>query len=144
MLSFIKVLFSERKIVSYDTPKELLYTEDHEWIKIEGEFATIGITDYAQSSLGDIVFVELPQIGDKLAPKDSFGVVESIKSVSDLYAPLGGEVVEINERLESEPEICNESPYVTWVIKIKLQKTVAEKSGLLNADQYAAFCNSLD
>ena len=123
-------------------PKNLLYTREHEWICIDGEFATIGMTYYAQLSLGDIVFIELPQVGHELAQKDSFGVVESIKSVSDLYTPLAGEVVEVNDKLESEPQACNESPYTAWMIKLKF-KEPRDDSLLLGPDEYADFCDQL-
>ena len=98
-------------------PENLKYTKEHEWSCIDGDVATIGITDFAQSQLGDIVFVELPEVGSNLDEGATFGVVESIKSVSDLYAPLSGEVVEINEDLTDSPEKCNEAPYESWFIK---------------------------
>jgi len=117
----------------------LKYTKDHEWANIQNdEMAIIGITDYAQSALGDIVFVELPEIGRKLNAHESFGVVESIKSVSDLYSPLTGEVLEVNTELLSSPELCNSSPYEkAWMIKLKIEN-LEEKNTLLNSDAYSS------
>lgn len=124
-------------------PTELKYTKDHEWILIEGDVATIGITDYAQSSLGDIVFVELPEVGRELAAHNTFGVVESIKSVSDLYSPLSGNVVESNDDLVSTPETCNSAPYTeAWMIKLKIQNQ-SELNSLLSAAQYEDFLATL-
>ncbi|MCK4501548.1 MAG: glycine cleavage system protein GcvH [Desulfuromonadales bacterium] len=119
-----------------DFPEELKYTEEHEWIMIEGDIATIGITDFAQEQLGDIVFVELPEVGDILEAGKNLGVVESVKAVSDVYAPLSGEVVEINEELPDEPETLNNSPYESgWMIKIK----VADSAALDNLLDVAAY-----
>jgi glycine cleavage system H protein len=107
--------------MSYNTPDNLKYTKDHEWTSIESsDLVTIGITDFAQQSLGDIVFVELPEVGSSIAKEGSFGVVESIKSVSDLFAPLSGKVVEVNNTLQDTPELLNEDPYANWMIKIEL------------------------
>jgi len=104
-----------------NVPESLLYTKDHEWIKIEGDTATIGITDFAQGELGDIVYVEIETIGETLNHGDVFGTVEAVKTVSDLFMPLSGEVVEINPELESKPETVNESPYEKgWLIKISI------------------------
>lgn len=125
--------------MSHQVPTDLRYTKEHEWIKIEGEIATIGITDFAQSALGDIVFVELPEIGVSLDKESAFGVVESIKSVSDLYAPVSGEVVERNEDLESQPELCNNEPYNSWMIKVKLNNE-SELEELLTSDAYQSLC----
>lgn len=116
-------------------PEELKYTVEHEWTKMDGDTATIGITDFAQSSLGDIVFVELPEVGRTLNINDAFGVVESIKSVSDLYSPLSGEVLEINEELTGTPELLNSGPYNSWMIKLKVTNN-DEINGLLSAEQY--------
>ncbi len=124
-----------------NTPAELKYTEEHEWAKLDGEVITVGITDFAQSSLGDIVFLELPEVGTSLDKNAAFGVVESIKSVSDLYSPLAGEVVEVNSDLVDSPESINEDAYSSWMIKLKLANT-ADYDGLLNADQYKSFCES--
>lgn len=121
-------------------PSELKYTKDHEWAKIEGDVATIGITDFAQSQLGDIVFVELPEVGTTLDKEATFGVVESIKSVSDLYSPLTGEVVESNTDLEGSPEACNSEPYSSWMIKIKLSNP-SEVEELMSPEDYAGICD---
>jgi len=121
--------------MSYKTPSELKYTKDHEWTAIDEEGnATIGITDFAQQSLGDIVFVELPEIGSNLTREDSFGVVESIKSVSDLYAPLSGEVIEVNSALQDSPELLNEDPYANWIVKISLSNKDEINKLLGNSD----------
>ena len=120
------------------TPKELRYTKEHEWVKIEGNKATIGITDFAQSELGDIVFVELPEVGDEISKDQPFGSVESVKTVSELYAPVSGTVVAVNEELSDSPEFVNESPYETaWMITIELSDE-AEVEELMDADAYAA------
>lgn len=117
-------------------PGDLLYTKEHEWAKIDGDTATIGITDFAQSELGDIVFVELPEVGHVLEKDTTFGVAESVKTVSDLYSPLGGEVVEINSAIEDQPELVNESPYGEgWLIKIKLADE-GQVESLMSADDY--------
>ncbi len=121
--------------MSHNTPEELKYTDDHEWILSEDGTATIGITDFAQSSLGDIVFVELPAVGDTLDKGAAFGVVESIKSVSDLYSPLTGEIVEINEVLTDSPEQINEDAYGSWIIKIKASNP-SELESLMDANKY--------
>ena len=119
----------------YNIPDSLKYTKDHEWAKVEGDTATVGITDFAQSSLGDIVYVELPEMGFDLNKNNAFGVVESIKSVSDLYAPISGEVVGVNKELVDKPEMCNQDAYQAWMIKIKV-KNKSELSELLSAQQY--------
>ena len=117
-------------------PTELKYTNDHEWLKIENEVGIIGITDYAQESLGDITFVELPSPGDSLAKGDAFGVVESVKAASDLYMPVGGEILEVNAELENSPEILNKNPYENgWLLKIKIQDRI-EAELLLSAADY--------
>lgn len=104
-----------------DFPDNLKYTEEHEWVLIEDDIVTIGITDFAQEQLGDVVFVELPEVGDELESGKPFGVVESVKAVSDVYAPLSGEVLEVNSDLPDEPELLNTSPYEDgWMVKIKL------------------------
>ncbi|MAZ49213.1 MAG: glycine cleavage system protein H [Halobacteriovoraceae bacterium] len=119
-----------------------LYTEEHEWIHVEGETATIGITDFAQSSLGDIVFVELPEEGEELEAGNSFGVVESIKSVSDLYTPLTGKVVEKNSTVEETPENLNEDPYGGWLIKMSVNDS-NQLDSLMDSNAYKEFCESL-
>lgn len=120
------------------TPKELRYSKEHEWVKIEDGKATIGITDFAQSELGDIVFVELPEVGDEISKDQPFGSVESVKTVSELYAPLSGKVVAINEELLDNPEYVNESPYGNaWMVTVELTSE-AEVEELLDADAYTA------
>ena len=119
-----------------NTPNELRYTKEHEWVKIEGNTAIIGITDFAQNELGDIVFVELPEVGDSVAVDQPFGSVESVKTVSELYAPLSGTVVAINEELSDSPELVNESPYENaWMIKVELSNP-SEVEQLLTPDAY--------
>ena len=104
-------------------PDHLKYTKDHEWIKVEGDFALVGITDFAQSELGDIVYVEIETLDEKLEAEEVFGTVEAVKTVSDLFMPLEGTVVEVNEALEATPELVNEMPYESgWMIKIKFEK----------------------
>ncbi|MCD2138819.1 glycine cleavage system protein GcvH [Salinicoccus halitifaciens] len=118
-------------------PQDLKYSEDHEWVKVDGNTVTIGITDFAQGELGDIVFVELPEEGDDMTKGESFGSVESVKTVSELYAPLNGKIVEVNEELEDSPELVNESPYEdAWMVKIELEDT-SQLDSLLDADAYA-------
>ena len=118
-------------------PQDLKYSEDHEWVKADGNTVTIGITDFAQGELGDIVFVELPEEGDEMTKGESFGSVESVRTVSELYAPLNGKIVEVNEELEDSPELVNESPYEdAWMVKVELEDT-SQLDSLLNADAYA-------
>ena len=117
-------------------PAELKYTKDHEWVRIEGNIAVVGITDFAQGELGDIVFVDIDSVGDELNAGDVFGSVEAVKTVSDLYLPLSGKVVEFNEELESEPELVNTDPYGKgWIIKLEIAAG-ADQSELLSAEQY--------
>ncbi len=117
-------------------PAGLHYTAEHEWLEVNGDIATIGITDYAQGELGDIVFVELPAVGDETKKTDSFGTIEAVKAVSELYAPISGEVVEVNSQLEDQPELINGSPYSDgWLIKLKITSK-SELDDLLSADQY--------
>jgi glycine cleavage system H protein len=122
-----------------NTPNELKYTKEHEWAQLEGDVIKIGITDFAQSALGDIVFVELPESGANLETLGTFGVVESIKSVSDLFSPLSGEVVEVNDSLIDSPELLNTDPYNSWMIKIK-PSNLSEYEGLLSAEKYQEIC----
>jgi len=127
-----------------DFPEELKYTEEHEWVMIEEDIVTVGITDFAQDSLGDVVFVELPEVGANVEAGKSFGVVESVKAVSDVYSPVTGEVVEVNEELPDSPETINTSPYEDgWMVKIRLSDT-AELDDLLDADAYQAFVDEQD
>lgn len=117
-------------------PAELKYTKDHEWVKIEGDTAIVGITDFAQSELGDIVFVDVESVDEELNVGDVFGSVEAVKTVSDLYLPVSGKVIEFNEELESEPELVNSDPYGKgWIIKLKIAND-ADQSELLSAEQY--------
>ena len=116
---------------------ELKYTKEHEWLRLEGDIATIGITDHAQSELGDVVFVELPDVGDTFSKGDEFGVVESVKTVSNLYAPICGEITAINESLDGDAELVNKDPYgLGWLIKIKIADS-EELAELLNSSSYA-------
>jgi glycine cleavage system H protein len=118
-------------------PEELQYTRSHEWVRTEGDTATIGITDHAQDELGDVVFVELPEVGATFDAGDSFGTVESVKAVSDLYTPVGGEVTEVNEALNDQPEKINEDPYGEgWMVKLRVSD---EGSDLLSASDYEQF-----
>jgi glycine cleavage system H protein len=118
-------------------PGDLQYTKSHEWVRVEGDVATIGITDHAQDELGDVVFVELPEQGATLEAGDSFGAVESVKAVSDLYAPIGGEVVEVNGTLEDSPEKINEDPYGEgWILKLRTSGDGSAGGDLLSADDY--------
>lgn len=118
------------------TPKELRYSEEHEWVKVEGERVRVGITDFAQHELGDIVFVELPEVGDEVTVNEPFGSVESVKTVSELYAPISGKVVEVNEDLNDSPEFVNESPYEkAWMIVVELSNS-SELDELMTSEQY--------
>ncbi|EKU45723.1 glycine cleavage system protein GcvH [Staphylococcus massiliensis] len=117
-------------------PKELKYSKEHEWVKVDGDTVLIGITDYAQNELGDIVFVELPEVDEEISEGDSFGSVESVKTVSELYAPVSGKVVEINDELEDSPEFVNESPYEkAWMVKVELSDE-SQLDALLDAEKY--------
>jgi glycine cleavage system H protein len=127
--------------MSFKTPSELKYIKSHEWIKIEGDTATIGISDYAQDSLGDVVYVELPDVGASFAAGDAFGAVESVKASSDLYVPAGGEVIEVNTAATEQTDLVNTDPYGNgWLIKIKLS---GDQGELLDATAYAAFVDSI-
>lgn len=117
-------------------PSKLLYSKEHEWVKVDGGTAVVGITDYAQNSLGDIVYVELPKVGAQIAQSGSVGVVESVKAVSDLFTPVAGEVTEVNDKLENDPALVNREPYEGgWMFKVKLVNG-AGTAGLLSADDY--------
>ncbi len=119
----------------------LKYTEDHEWALLEGDVLTVGVTDFAQSSLGDIVFMELPAEGTSVSKGVACGVIESIKSVSDLYSPVSGKVIASNKDVEGKPESCNADPYASWLIKVKISNP-SELNELMNASQYQAHCDS--
>lgn len=124
-----------------NAPKELRYSEEHEWVKTEGTLVRVGITDFAQSELGDIVFVELPEVGATVQVNEPFGSVESVKTVSELYAPISGKVVEVNEDLNDNPEFVNESPYEkAWMIVIE-PSDASEADKLMNAEEYENMVN---
>ena len=119
-------------------PKDLKYSREHEWLKTEGEVAVIGITDFAQSELGDVVFLDLPKVGDKVKTNETFGVVESVKAASDLYSPVTGQIVAVNDRLLTEPELVNKSPYGdAWMLRVQLADA-SEVESLLSAADYEA------
>lgn len=114
------------------------YTKDHEWVLVEGDTATVGVTDFAQGELGDVVFVEIETEGEALAQGDTFGTIEAVKTVSDLFMPVGGEVIAVNEKLEADPEVVNKDPYGDgWLIKIKMSDA-AEADALMSAEDYEA------
>jgi glycine cleavage system H protein len=118
------------------TPDDLLYTEKHEWVKVDGDVATVGITDYAQNQLGDIVYVEFSPVGSKVAQMSAMGTIEAVKAVSDMYAPVTGELVEVNEAVTTDPSVIKASPYGDgWMVKIKLENK-SELEALLKADKY--------
>jgi glycine cleavage system H protein len=119
-------------------PANYRYTKEHEWISVEGNIGTVGITDYAQNSLGDIVYVDAPKVGDAVTANSTFGSVESVKAVSDLYSPVTGSVTEVNETLKTEPDKINAAPHETWIIKVELSNP-SEYDGLLDAAAYEAF-----
>jgi len=116
-------------------PADLKYTKDHEWVRLSGQDAAVGITDFAQRQLGDIVFVELPEVGRRVAQGDVFGTIESVKAVSELFSPLSGEVVAVNTDLANHPEVVNAKPHETWMIRVK-PDSPAEADALLGADAY--------
>ncbi len=123
-------------------PENLLYTEDHEWVKLDGDYAFIGVTDFAQKELGDIVFVEVETIDEPLEKGDSFGTIEAVKTVSDMFMPIGGTVVEFNEEIESDPEVINKDPYEKgWIVKIKISDK-SDLDELLDKDAYAAIIDA--
>jgi glycine cleavage system H protein len=117
----------------------LLYSNDHEWVKVEGTKAYVGITDYAQHALGEIVYVELPSVGDELNAGDVFGVIESVKAASDSYLPVSGKVLEINEALSDSPQLINENPYDSWIVVVELTDK-ATLDNLMNEQEYKEFC----
>lgn len=117
----------------------LRYAESHEWVKVDGDIATVGITDYAQHALGNIVYVDMPEVGDEVSQGEDFGAVESVKAASDLLSPVSGEVVEINESLEDEPELLNQDAYANWVMKVRMSDP-SEIDNLLDGAAYAKIC----
>lgn len=121
-----------------NVPDNLLYTKDHEWLRVEGEFGYAGVTDFAQGELGDIVFIEIETVGETLKKEEVFGTIEAVKTVSDMFMPVGGEVLEINPAIEESPDVVNKDPYGKgWMIKIKIANP-AEVKDLLTAEQYKA------
>ena len=117
----------------------LLYAESHEWLKVEGKHAYVGISDHAQHALGSVVFIELPKVGSSIKKGDTFGAVESVKAASDLYMPVTGKIIEVNSKLEVTPELLNDDPYGSWIIKIELSNA-SETSTLLTSAKYAPLC----
>lgn len=121
-----------------NVPANLFYTKDHEWLRVEGEFGYVGVTDFAQGELGDIVFLEIETVGETLQKEEVFGTIEAVKTVSDMFMPVGGEILEVNPELENSPDIVNKDPYGKgWMIKIKISDP-AETGSLLSAEQYQA------
>ena len=119
-----------------NTPNDIKYTKEHEWVSLDGKTATIGITDYAQSQLGDIVFVEFPDINSEINQNETFGVIEAVKTVADLFAPVSGEIIEVNSSLEDSPNFINSDPYGSgWIIKVKINDS-NEYNGLMSSDVY--------
>ena len=121
------------------TIEGLLYSESHEWVKVEGDIAVIGITDFAQDEMGDLSYVDMPEVDDELEKGDEFGAVESVKAASDLFCPVSGTVVEINEELEDAPELLNQDAFANWIIKVKMSDP-SELEGLMDAAAYEAMC----
>ena len=122
-------------------PNHLLYTKDHEWVEFKEDYAIVGITDYAQGQLGDVIFVEFPEIGEDLNSGSSFGEVEAVKTVSDLFAPISGKVLSVNEEIENTPDLVNSDPYKKgWLVKIS-PSNYEEKDGLMNFEEYTSFIN---
>ena len=122
--------------MSSQIPKELKYTEDHEWVKVDGEIATVGITDHAQSELGDIIFIEFPEINDLFERMEPFGTIEAVKTVADLFSPLNGKIIEINKELEDSPELVNSDPYGKgWIVKVSVDK-LDQLNDLLSSESY--------
>ncbi len=124
-----------KELHELNLPDDLFYTKEHEWAKADGELVLVGISDYAQDQLGDIVFVEMPEVGDSFNGGDEFGTLESVKAVSELYIPISGEIVEVNEELEDTPELINQDPYGGWIIKVK-PENMEELQELLDRDSY--------
>jgi len=136
-------LANSLKEARMNIPEELLYTKEHEWIKIEGNLATVGITDYAQNSLGDITFVELPEVGSKVKQFEKFSTVESVKAASDVYAPISGKIIKINEELINAPENINQSPYEkAWFAVIEIED-IKQKQNLLSSSNYRDYIEGL-
>ena len=126
-----------------DIRKDLLYSDQHEWVRIEDDKAFIGITDYAQENLGDIVFVEMPEVDREVEAEEAVGVIESVKAVADLFSPVSGTIVEINEELEDAPQLLNEEPYEQHILVVSMSE-LGEADDLMNADDYARFCEEVE
>jgi len=118
-------------------PADLKYTKDHEWIRVTGDTATVGVTDFAQKQLGDVVYLDLPEVGRTISAGDSFGSIESVKAVSDLFAPMSGEVIEVNPSLKEHPEVINSKPHETWMVKVRVSDPT-QAGSLLDSTQYDA------
>lgn len=118
----------------------LYYTESHEYVRVDGDFGYIGITDYAQHALGNVVYVDMPEVDDELTAGEEFGAIESVKAASDLNSPVSGKVVEVNEKLEDEPELINKDAFANWIVKVELSDK-AELDQLMDAEDYKAFCD---
>ena len=124
-------------------PENLRYSRDHEWVKVEGDVASVGITDYAQHALGDVVYIDMPRVGDKLTVHESFGSVESVKAVSEIYSPIAGEIVEVNEALNDSPEVVNSDPYgEAWMIKVKMDNP-GEADAMFSAEEYEEYLGGI-
>lgn len=124
-----------------NVPANLMYTKDHEWIKVDGNVATVGVTDFAQSQLGDIVFIEIETVGETLAKEEVFGTIEAVKTVSDMFTPVAGEVLEVNPKITEQPDVVNKDPYGDgWMIKVKISNP-AELNELLSPEQYKGTIN---
>lgn len=124
-----------------NVPANLMYTKDHEWIKVDGNVATVGVTDFAQSQLGDIVFIEIETVGETLAKEEVFGTIEAVKTVSDMFMPVAGEVLEVNPKITEQPDVVNKDPYGDgWMIKVKISNP-AELNELLSPEQYKGTIN---
>ena len=123
--------------------KDLLYTKDHEWVKVQGNEAYIGITDYAQHALGDIVYVDLPEIGQEFEAGDNFSAVESVKAASDIYIPISGKILNINEALSDDPALINQDPYENWLVLIEI-KDESQLNDLMNSEEYEIHCKKED
>ncbi|HMO82260.1 MAG TPA: glycine cleavage system protein GcvH [Pyrinomonadaceae bacterium] len=125
-------------------PENLRYSKDHEWVSVDGDTATIGITDYAQHSLGDVVYIDFPRAGDRFASHEAFGSVESVKAVSEIFTPIAGEVTEVNEGLNDSPELVNSDPYGEgWMVKLKMDNP-GEVDGMLSGEEYEEYLSSQD
>ncbi|PON42477.1 Glycine cleavage system H-protein, subgroup [Parasponia andersonii] len=140
--SYLRISVFNRGFAS--VVKDLKYADSHEWVKVEGTSATVGITDHAQDHLGDVVYVELPEVGASVSQGDSFGAVESVKASSDIYSPVSGKVVEVNEELSTSPGLVNASPYENgWIMKVEISNT-SEVNNLMDSDKYSKFCEEED